>query len=84
MTKTKASLYQPEPRKGKVKVIDYVIADMLERAEAGRERYGTYLETHNGRDALWDAYQETLDLAVYLRQLILENLESKENDNINE
>ena len=63
---------QPEPQgKGKV-VINYVIRDLLERAEIGREKYGTYLETGNGRDALIDAYQEAMDLVMYLRQIILE------------
>lgn len=37
-----------------------------------RDRYGTLLMTHNGRDALVDAYQETLDLVMYLAQVIME------------
>ncbi|HUS27578.1 MAG TPA: hypothetical protein VMZ53_03695 [Kofleriaceae bacterium] len=41
--------------------------DMHERDQVGRERYGTPLTTNNGRDHLVDAYQEALDLAVYLR-----------------
>jgi len=49
-----------------------VIADMQDRDHIGRERYGTPLQPHNGRDALVDAYQEALDLAVYLRQAIAE------------
>lgn len=49
-----------------------VIADMRERDELGRHRYGTPLQPFNGRDALVDAYQEALDLAVYLRQAIEE------------
>jgi hypothetical protein len=49
-----------------------VIADMHERDQVGRERYGTPLQAHNGRDALVDAYQEALDLVVYLRQAIEE------------
>jgi hypothetical protein len=32
----------------------------------------TYLQAHNGRDALLDAYQEALDLAIYLRQALAE------------
>ena len=40
--------------------------------ELGLERYGTKLQTFNGRDALWDAYQEALDLVMYLRQAIME------------
>jgi hypothetical protein len=38
----------------------------------GRRKYGTALEANNGRDALMDAYQEALDLAMYLRQAIAE------------
>jgi hypothetical protein len=49
-----------------------VIADMHERDQVGRERYGTPLQPHNGRDALVDAYQEALDLVVYLRQALAE------------
>lgn len=49
-----------------------VIIDMLDRDRVGRERYGTPLQAHNGRDALVDAYQEALDLVVYLRQAIEE------------
>lgn len=53
-------------------VWDLVIADMRERDLVGRKRYGTPLQPHNGRDALVDAYQEALDLVVYLRQAICE------------
>ena len=35
-------------------------------------RYGTALQPHNGRDALLDAYEEALDLAMYLKQAIVE------------
>ncbi len=45
---------------------------MRERDNAGREDYGTPLRAYNGRDALKDAYEEALDLAVYLRQAIEE------------
>jgi len=53
-------------------VWELVIADMRERDHVGRQRYGTPLQTNNGRDALIDAYQEALDLVVYLRQAIEE------------
>jgi hypothetical protein len=43
-----------------------VLADMRERDVVGRERYGTPLTSHNGRDHLVDAYQEILDSVVYL------------------
>jgi hypothetical protein len=53
-------------------IADLVIADMAERKRIGTERYGTPLQAGNGRDALVDAYQEALDLVVYLRQAIEE------------
>lgn len=49
-----------------------VEADMRARDAEGRRKYGTPLQIHNGRDALVDAYQEALDLVVYLRQGIAE------------
>lgn len=55
-----------------VPIWDLVIADMKDRDKVGRERYGTPLQTNNGRDTLLDAYQEALDLVVYLRQEIEE------------
>lgn len=70
-----ASEKQPAPiGEGKI-VLDYVIKDLQERAEFGYKKYGTYLRTDNGRDALVDAYQEAVDLAMYLKQLILEREE---------
>lgn len=49
-----------------------VIADIEERRQVGIQRYGTALQPHNGRDALRDAYEEAIDLAMYLKQAILE------------
>lgn len=69
---SKASEYQPDPKQGEQVVIDVVLADLRERAETGKRKYGTYLETNNGRNALWDAYQEAIDLVMYLRQALLE------------
>lgn len=69
---TKASEYQPPPVPGSVDVADYVLADIQERIDAGFVKYGTKLQTFNGRDPLWDAYQEAIDLVMYLRQAILE------------
>ncbi len=56
---------------------ELVIQDMQERDKVGRLKYGVPLQAFNGRNALIDAYQEVLDLAVYLRQLIYEQ-EAKE------
>lgn len=64
---------QPTPlTNNNTPVWELVIADMKERDHVGRQRYGTPLQASNGRDALLDAYQEALDLAVYLRQAIEE------------
>ncbi len=69
---TDASNPQPAPTgNGKV-VVDVVINDLRERAESGKKKYGTYLRTDNGRNALWDAYQEAIDLVMYLRQRLME------------
>jgi len=69
---TNASLPQPAPQTGGRVVLEAVMADLQERAETGKAKYGTYLTTGNGRNPLWDAYQEALDLAMYLRQALLE------------
>ncbi len=64
---------QPEPRENSGKPIwELVMQDMRERDKLGRARYGTPLQAFNGRNSLVDAYQEILDLAVYLRQHIEE------------
>jgi hypothetical protein len=70
------SEHQPEPIEGEKTVLDYVLADFQERANIGKLRYGTYLKTNNGRDALMDAYQEAIDLVMYLRQALLERSDS--------
>jgi hypothetical protein len=49
-----------------------VVSDMLARDKMGIEKYGLPLRPFDGRDSLWDAYQEALDLAVYLRKAIYE------------
>lgn len=43
-------------------------ADLLERGEFGRRKYGTPLQVANGRDPLADAYEEVLDALAYLAQ----------------
>ena len=69
----KAAEHQEDPIKNNLPIVqDMVILDIQMRKEVGKERYGTYLQPFNGRSALWDAYQEALDLCQYLRQLIYE------------
>lgn len=53
-------------------VWDLVIDDMRARDKFGKKKYNTRLQPHNGRDYLVDAYQEALDLCVYLRGAIFE------------
>lgn len=50
-----------------------VIQDMLERDAMGRAKYGRPLHGFNGRRAIVDAFQESLDLVVYLRQKVFED-----------
>jgi hypothetical protein len=63
---------QPEPTPGDAEVTPLVIADLQAWSDFGARKYGTRLQTFNGRDALVDAYQEALDLCCYLRQRIEE------------
>lgn len=56
---------------------DLVVNDMLDRDDMGKRKHGTRLQAGNGRDALIDAYQEALDLVVYLRQAIEERNSTK-------
>lgn len=63
---------QPPPTGDGEPIWDLVVNDMRERDNLGRQRYNTPLRSWNGRDALVDAYQEVLDLAVYMRQEIEE------------
>ena len=53
-------------------VHDAVSADIQSRKRIGVQRYGTPLQPNNGRDALRDAYEESLDLACYLKQALME------------
>jgi hypothetical protein len=63
------SFPEPPPLKnGQVPVWSMVIKDMCDRHASGVAKYGTPLQANNGRDPLIDAYQEALDLCVYLRQ----------------
>lgn len=63
---------QPLPTAGRECVQDALIAQIEQRKQLGIERYGRPLETHNGRNAVQDALEEAIDLAVYLKQVELE------------
>ena len=63
---------QPLPASGRECVQDRLIAEIQDRKRLGIERYGSPLMTHNGRDAIRDAREEAVDLAVYLMQVEIE------------
>lgn len=82
-----ASDPQPPPTPGQQQVLPWVLkrisawgvrgeslaAALTERAEAGEKKYGTRLQTFNGRNALIDAYQEAQDAVMYLAQRVMED-----------
>lgn len=53
-------------------VFELVHDDLEARNRIGRREYGDTLRPFDGRDSLWDAYDEALDLAVYIRKVIWE------------
>lgn len=64
---------QPIPKKNmKPEVMGLFLDDLDARYKEGIDRYGVALQPFNGRDALRDAYEEAMDLALYLRQAIYE------------
>lgn len=67
-----ATVKQSAPKGKGNPILGMVLADLTNRALEGKEKYGEPLLANNGRNALWDAYQEALDLAMYLRQAIEE------------
>ena len=66
------TLPQAGKRMSRSEVLPMVEADLRAMIAKGVAEYDEPLTTHNGRDALWDAYEEALDLALYLRQAIAE------------
>lgn len=55
-------------RRGDVQSL--VIRDIEERRKVGIQRYGTALQTFNGRNTLQDLYEECIDSTVYARSLL--------------
>jgi hypothetical protein len=51
---------------------DMVAAGLRARRELGVAKYGRPLESHNGRDAWQDCWEEVLDALVYAAQMRLE------------
>jgi hypothetical protein len=80
-----AAIEEEPPTPGKETVLTHVLEDLKNnaelcrdlksRAERGKEEYGTYLMTHNGRDPIRDAYLEALDMIMYIKQAQLEGTE---------
>ncbi|MBK8467949.1 MAG: hypothetical protein IPL32_19215 [Chloracidobacterium sp.] len=68
----RAATPEPAPARGRAVVLDDLVAQLRERSAFGLRKYGTVLETWNGRDAGVDAVQELLDLFVYLHQAAME------------
>lgn len=70
---TKLNNSEPNPTPNNYPHIwDLVLIDMKDRDNRASKKYGCHLQPFNNRDALIDAYQEALDLVVYLRQAIYE------------
>ena len=67
-----ATAKQATPKGSGNPILGMVLADLTNRALEGAAKYGEPLKARNGRNPLWDAYQEALDLAMYLRQAIEE------------
>jgi len=64
---------QPDPKlNDKPACWELVMKDMTDRDQWGRSKYGVPLQPFNGRDVIVDTYQELLDAAVYMRQMIYE------------
>jgi len=76
--KCHASFRNPAPDilVASLRLWDAVIADMRARDKLGKRQYGRRLYSFNGRDALQDAYEECLDMAVYLKQALIEDEKS--------
>lgn len=50
-----------------------VVGDMIARNEMGAKKYNRYLQTDCPDNMLQHAYEEALDLTVYLKTLIEKN-----------
>lgn len=57
-----------------VRLTGWLLEDMVKREAFGLKKYNRYVLPFNGRNALQDAYEEVLDLCVYLKQALLEEM----------
>lgn len=72
-TEVAISQEQPQPHGTGAPVGERLIELIRERTKLGVEKYGEPLTTHNGRDAMLDAIQESIDLNQYLMQVLMES-----------
>jgi hypothetical protein len=63
------------------KLLYDVIDDLLFREEKGRAEYGTTMDRKDLSEEQWlqHAYEEALDLAIYLKKIIKTRSENKDN-----
>lgn len=61
---------EPQPTPGGHSITELVLFDLQMRRTFGIKKYGQELLSNDGRDTLFDAYQEALDLCLYLRKVI--------------
>lgn len=64
--------HERNPYPGTKEVLPELLKDIKEKAEAGKIKYGSHLQTHNGRRALADLYQEMIDACFYIKQELME------------
>lgn len=64
---------QPLPVGGDREVQQALIDAISARRDLGIRKYGQPVMTNNGRSALRDAWEEAIDLLVYLTQALLES-----------
>ena len=50
--------------------VDQVVVDLQARKRLGYERYGIALNVDTDKDMLQEAYEEAMDLCIYLRTAI--------------
>lgn len=55
-----------------LEIAPLVVEDIATRINKGQQTYGRPLTTGDGRDTLWDLYEEMLDAVMYCRKLIAE------------
>jgi hypothetical protein len=63
------------------KLLYDIIDDLLFREEKGRAEYGTTMDRKDLSEDEWlqHAYEEALDLAIYLKKIIKTRSENKDN-----